>query len=432
VITGRVTDSSGKPLVDQQVGLTGIDERGQPTRGALVVSSFMSSTDDRGIYRIYGLRAGRYLVSAGVEQREGKIMTSSTRTYYQLTYHPDTTDQSKARVVEISEGFEAKGIDIKIAEPKKSYDVFGRVENAETGRPVASVRMILCSLIDGGKRFGDVQPVGTQTDAQGEFNLSGIVPGKYAIFAIREQDSDLYSDPTLFEIGEEDVSGLVVKMRRGGSISGVAVIEGTNDPAILSKLPQIGISANVRTEELSSPVSSSAKPGPGGSFVIKGLKAGMARLSIFYSPDKNLFSLLRIEHNGASQREGIQINAGEQVTGVRIVIGYGANVVRGQLRFTGGALPTGAVMMVNAYRVRTEIGDMRVGRVDASGRFVIEGLTPGEYELELTVYFPLGSTPENVKLSERLGKQKQAVTVSGNQETPVTFTVDLTPKEERR
>ncbi len=154
VITGRVTNSSGKPLVDQQVGLTGIDERGQPTRAVPGVSPYMYSTDDRGIYRIYGLPAGHYLVSAGFAQREGMIMMTSNRAYYQLTYHPDTTEQSKARVVEVSEGFEATGIDIKVAEPKKTYDVFGRVENAETGQPVAGVRMTIGSLMDGGKRVG--------------------------------------------------------------------------------------------------------------------------------------------------------------------------------------------------------------------------------------------------------------------------------------
>src|SRR5215470_2325002 len=118
VITGRVTDASGKPLVEQQVGLTGIDERGQPTRGVPGVGPYTYSTDDRGIYRIYGLAAGRYLVSAGFAQREGSITMTVNRTYYQLTYHPDTTEQSKARVVEVNEGFEATGIDIKVAEPK--------------------------------------------------------------------------------------------------------------------------------------------------------------------------------------------------------------------------------------------------------------------------------------------------------------------------
>jgi|SRR5215475_2009581 len=145
-----------------------------------------------------------------------------------------------------------------------------------------------------------------------------------------------------------------------------------------------------------------------------------------------MFSILRIEHNGALQREGVQINAGEQVTGVRIVIGHGTNVVRGQLRLTGGAMPEGATMLVNAYRAGTEIANGRAGRVDAGGRFVIEGLTPGEYELKLSVFFPFGPTPESVKLNERLGKQTQAVTVSGNQETQVTFVIDLTPKDDRQ
>src|SRR5262249_24385820 len=252
---------------------------------------------DRGIYRIYGLAAGRYLVSVGFADREGKIMRTENRTYYQLTYYPDTTEQSKARVVEVSEGFEATGIDIKVAEPKKTYDVFGRVENAETGQPVAGDGMFIGSLTDDGKRIGDIVPFGIQTDARGEFNIPGIVPGKYVAFGSIYEGSDFYSEPTLFEIGDDDVTGLVVKMRRGGSISGVAVIEGTDDPAILSKLPQIGINANVRSEELSSPISSSVKPGPGGSFMIRGLKAGMARFYISYNPDKYLFTILRIEHN---------------------------------------------------------------------------------------------------------------------------------------
>src|SRR4029434_7841943 len=100
----------------------------------------------------------------------------------------------------------------------------------------------------------------------------------------------------------------------------VAVIEGTNDPAILSKLSQVEIQASVRSEELSAPSGSLVKPGPGGSFVIKALKAGLARFFVLYRPEMNKFSILRIERDGSPQREGVQLNAGEQVTGVRIVI----------------------------------------------------------------------------------------------------------------
>jgi len=48
--------------------------------------------------------------------------------------------------------------------------------------------------------------------------------------------------------------------------------------------------------------------------------------------------------------------------------------------------------------------------------------------LKLSAFFPSGSTPETGKLTERLNKQSQAVTVGANQETQVTFVIDLTPK----
>jgi protocatechuate 3,4-dioxygenase beta subunit len=428
VITGRVTDANGKPLVEQRVELTRLDDRGQPAR-VPGFNPYANSTDDRGIYRIYGLQAGRYLVGAGFAQREGSITVTVNRAYYQFTYHPDTTEQSKAKVIDVSEGFEATGIDIKMTDAKKTYDVFGRVVNADTGQPMAGVRMSFGSLTDGGKRIGTVGWFGNQSDAQGEFHIPGVLPGKYAAFASREQDSDLYSEPVPFEIGDEDVTGLVVRMRRGGSISGVAVIEGTNDPAILSQLSQIEIYASVRSDELSAPSGSRANIGTDGGFALRGLNPGMARLNIYYRPETPRFSILRIERDGAPLREGVQINPGEQVTGVRIVIVPGTNIVRGQLRVTGGSLPEDAILVVNAYRAGTEIVNGRSGQVEAGGWFVIEGLTPGEYELKLSVYFPSGSTPETGKLTERLNKRAQTVTVSGNQETQVTFVIDLTPKE---
>jgi protocatechuate 3,4-dioxygenase beta subunit len=428
VITGRVTDSNGKPLVEQRMELTRLDDRGQPAR-VPGFSPYANSTDDRGIYRIYGLQAGRYLIGAGFAQREGSIMVTVNRAYYQFTYHPDTTEQSKAKVIDVSEGFEATGIDIKMADAKKTHDVFGRVVNADTGQPIAGVTMIFGSLMDSGKRIGATGSYGNQSDAQGEFHIPGVLPGKYAAFASREQDSDLYSEPVLFEIGDEDVTGLVVKMRRGSSISGVAVIEGTNDPAILSKLSQIEVYANVRSEELSAPSGAPANVGTDGSFTLRGVNPGMARLNIYNRAETPRFSILRIERDGAALREGVQINPGEQVTGVRIVIGPGTNTLRGQLRITGGSLPEDANLMVRAYRAGTEIVNGRSGQVEAGGRFVIEGLTPGEYELKLSAYFPFGSSLETSKLTERLNKRAQAVTVSGNQETQVTFVIDLTPKE---
>src|SRR5687768_15072183 len=75
VITGRVTDADGKPVIEERINLQSVDQAGNPNNQAGVASwNFqMSQTDDRGIYRIYGLSAGRYRVSVG--STEGGFMT---------------------------------------------------------------------------------------------------------------------------------------------------------------------------------------------------------------------------------------------------------------------------------------------------------------------------------------------------------------------
>src|SRR5207244_12335072 len=67
VITGRVTDAENKPVVEERVSLQSVDENGAPSRFGVFSSpnDQMYQTDDRGIYRIYGLPAGRYKVSVG-------------------------------------------------------------------------------------------------------------------------------------------------------------------------------------------------------------------------------------------------------------------------------------------------------------------------------------------------------------------------------
>ena len=58
VITGRVTDFSGKPVVEERMTVTAATSNtGQP----YVSNLGMMTTDDRGVYRIYGLPPGRQI-----------------------------------------------------------------------------------------------------------------------------------------------------------------------------------------------------------------------------------------------------------------------------------------------------------------------------------------------------------------------------------
>src|SRR5215470_4631914 len=66
VITGKVTDAQGQPLIQAPVTAVRLrDERGRAAGAVSRISRGMGSsqTDDRGIYRLYGLQPGAYVVS---------------------------------------------------------------------------------------------------------------------------------------------------------------------------------------------------------------------------------------------------------------------------------------------------------------------------------------------------------------------------------
>src|SRR5262245_30597702 len=234
VITGRVADSGGNPIAEEVVSLLKMDERGKPQPYYHPVGSFGFSTDDRGIYRIFGLPAGRYLVGAGFDLREGSITMTTRRAFYPRTYHPDKADESQATVVEITEGLEVTGVDILIERIRKTYDILGRVLDAGTGQGVSGLEVGYGTLSKNnsvGRMGGGSRP----SNEQGEFILHNLLPGKYGIFARLESDSDYYSETSMIEIAEEGISGVDVKLRRGASIKGIAVLEGVSDPVVRAK-----------------------------------------------------------------------------------------------------------------------------------------------------------------------------------------------------
>ena len=96
VITGKVTDADDRPVVAQRTILQIFDERGRKQAFYPQVS-YMLETDDRGVYRVFGLPAGRYLVSVGREQ--GSVTLGVPQGNYRRTYYPGVTDEARATEV---------------------------------------------------------------------------------------------------------------------------------------------------------------------------------------------------------------------------------------------------------------------------------------------------------------------------------------------
>jgi protocatechuate 3,4-dioxygenase beta subunit len=93
VITGRVTDAEGRPVVEEAVSLNKAAEQGH-TFQFIPLNYESLTTDDRGMYRVYGVPAGHYLVSVGAPAGAGRTRGNKSE-YYKETFHPGVIEALK-------------------------------------------------------------------------------------------------------------------------------------------------------------------------------------------------------------------------------------------------------------------------------------------------------------------------------------------------
>jgi Carboxypeptidase regulatory-like domain len=429
VITGRVTDSEGRPVIGEPVQLSRVDDDNpQQVPSFYYYSNDRFSTDDRGIYRIYGLAAGHYRVSVGSGKGEGDGAASLRgRRPFVRTYYPNTTEGKEAKIVELSAGSEATGINITVGSLGEAFKADGRIVDAETGQPLPGMRFSYGSTTREQKYIAGFG-AGDRSNQKGEFHIENLSPGHYAAFLISEGKSEWYGEPAIFEVVDADVSGIEIKVRRGASLSGVAVVEGTAERSVRDKLGRLHLFINVDRQGLEVPMPSEPRIAPDGSFHQTGLPAGRARINL-WPPTFEGLSLLRVERNGVVLNNGLELAAGEQVTGLRVVLVYGTAVVRGRVVTESGAVPEGIRMAVSAQRADEPEAQRRYGgqafEVDERGRFLIEGLATGEYIMTLHVYpglVPGSSRPQPMR--RRSAPVTQRVTVTNGTQTEVTFTLN--------
>lgn len=404
VITGRVVDAEGRPMVEEWVSVFTPDNKP-------VFVPQNTSTDDRGVYRIYGLRGGSYRVAAG---RGDDSFGGGMPAPYKRTYHPSVSDPSQATIVEVSEGGEVKDVDITFTRTVSTYTVRGRIVDGETGQPLANVAYGITRLEERGS--STQSGGGYVTNSRGEFKVENLSPGKYTIPISGTADNDLRFEETAFEIIDQDLNGMIIKGTRGGSISGVVVFEGL-DAKAREQVGQSWITAWVEGASGRSG-NPSTRIGDDGSFHLRGLGGGAVN---FHLHARREIRIERIERDGVPQPRRMVIQDREHIKGLRVIAQFGNATLRGKIDVENGTLPADARFFVWA-RIFGEDPAMRFSgsnlrpQVDARGQFVVEGLTGGTYEVEAGVYSPSG----------KLGyTKKQQVVITQGATTTVNITVDL-------
>lgn len=406
-ITGKVVDQDGRPLVEEEVAVIA-----EPENTRARTRYLGARTDDRGIYRIFGLPPGRYKVAAGTDT-SNRYRTSS----FKRTFHPGVADEAQAAFIDVSEGSEAANIDLTLGGNITTYTAFGRILDGQSGQPIPNVTFDVIRYM--GEHNSSSSGYSYTSNARGEFRLDKLSPGKYGVAARDQPKGEWRADEVQFEVIDQDVSGLVLKTTKAGSISGVVVVEGAEDKGMRELLAKAHVGAWVVNEVVARRgSSSSAAPAPDGSFRLVGLGDGTAHFNIYSATSQ--FRVTRVERNGIVQPHGIEIKPGEHIAGVRLIVHYGNASIRGVIAVEKGTLPQNARFYVWLRRTNDEPNGSwsnAAPKVDARGHFVIEHLLPGTYEIRGGVVLADG---RGLSLPE-----KEEVVVTAGSTTNVTLNLDL-------
>lgn len=394
VITGRIIGKDGQPAVWEPVEAVSADSHDVSRWPA---SRHHITSDDRGVYRIYGLPPGGYLVRAGTDiENTSRFVPANAQP---LTFHPGVIDRNKAAVVRVRSGEEVTGIDIVFGPPRTLFEARGQVVDAETGQPVAGARLEYGRIRENeGPWSGSI--LMEPSNAQGFFRVRRLSPGRFNVKA-EVDGANRYCEPAEFEIKDGDVSDLKVLLHKGATISGTVQMEPAADRGTPSR-PRVMLSALGSTSARGSAghfVSIRACfVSPEGAFQLTGLPGGEVRIRLTPQTESPPIVISRIDHptmrtaveEGFLDPEGVlTIQPGEQINDVRIVISERTGGVRGTVKLIGGTVPLGGDLRITVY------GPIREGRyigkhidADANGKFEAKGLRPGQYRLKAEIILP--------------------------------------------
>ena len=404
VITGRVTDAEGRPVIEEMVYVSAA------TTAQRLAYFRNFRTDDRGIYRAYGVPAGKYKVFAGRDPNSSFVL-HPPEGEYQRRYHPSAIDPAAAFVIDVSEGSEATNVDITLGGPVRTYSARGRIIDSDTDRPMPNMRVGMQLLWQHGT--GAVGGV-AESNKDGEFKVEKLAPGKYAVYSESPDNSNWHSEAVKFEVTDRDVDGLVIKVSGGASVSGVVILEGAVDPKLRANLFASRIVGRMLDGYLGQSASAETI-NPNGSFRITGVAAG--RLVLDLEPREH-FRVSRVERDGIVYPRGVEVKEREHVTGLRVVVAHANGGIRGAIRRPNGLEPAVARVQVTVTRNEDFYG-VPV-EVDVLGQFRVNGLIPGTYEILVHVF----SNAPNVQ-PQIIPPTRHTVEVTNGAVTDVNITLQM-------
>jgi hypothetical protein len=401
-VMGRVVDSSGLPVPSTPAYITARLLSGAPSGGAGAQTRFFTQTDRQGTYRLGALPAGRYEITA---IRIPPLQQVAAGPLEQRLFGPrDAFDVARVVTVTLDPGDDLHDVDFTVPGttrscetrsnlPSAAQTMPGRIQGRVTGQsgePLACAQVHLSPGID----------AYVHTDADGRYSFDGLPAGSFVVqayltgyFSLRHGQGRPSDDarPVVLKEGERR-DGIDVTLLRQPAIAGTVVdehgepVEGVSVWAIqlrrrngrlIGAAPAIARATDDRGQYR---IVDSVPPG---SYLIGAIATGDITTSgtargyvSSYHPGTTDIPLAR----------PVVVDAGTELSGIDIVLNpVPTATVSGLVLDPAGRPFAGTVSLTTSARSGIASVSSRSAQSDASGRFVLRGVPPGDYVLKAPV-----------------------------------------------
>jgi hypothetical protein len=405
VVTGIVKSPSGEPLINVPVRascIRDLDGKIKPS-GARPRERL---TDDRGVYRLYGLEPGVYLISAG----GGGQPTGNFNKYQENApiFYPSSTLDT-ASELRVDAGQEVTGIDINYRDVNGQV-ISGTISGGITPSFLPNISITLIQAINGS--------IAATTSVQERlgFAFYGVSDGEYFIIAqtytnVNEKDATI-SIPQRIKVKGNNITGLKLMMQYLSSATGRVVLETPIDENFkncekeqITTLKDVLILIQREKAKVDEPKSwdltkATGIPDDEGKFSFARLIPGQYQVNAYLPNDRWFIqSITQLVDKKANEKSlktdfttnlsitNLSLKSGDSVDGLIITLSEGAAGFRGRLIIEEKTanktnfdnifiylIPTDKALANNAHR-------FYLSSLQEKGEFIFSNLAPGKYWL---------------------------------------------------
>jgi protocatechuate 3,4-dioxygenase beta subunit len=448
VLTGTVYDDRGQPLPGVPVQPWEVSTSLSGERTLAAINGNGLETDDRGIYRFYGLPPGEYTVGttwfySGVSG-DVRVPTDAeidaafalinnpaaapatqkawdARNYnFARVYFPDALDPLAAATIHLSSGEDRDGVDLHM-QLRPMSKIEGTI--ASVGADAGSIEMVLARR----SRVGALSSTTFwSAKSDGTFATQSLGPGDYRIFARTHPPP---GEPTMFASQDVTISGadpvaLTLTLEPAMTLTGRVVFAGTALPPP-PDLTQVRVTFFAPGSGLSNN-NGAAKTDDTGAFSLDGITPGTFRLTAGAPvapnsrPEQPRWTVASIVLDGRDITDlPIDVTSGMPLsTTVTFTDQY--SELSGTVTTSPGQRASDFFVVVFPADRRywqTQTRRIVSARPDASGRFVFRGLPAGDYCVAATTDLVPGDLGDAAALGALLSQSAPVTLTLGEKRT---------------